>query len=191
MRREERYKAIAIPITFVDGKPRFLTVRDRRFKEWIFVTGGCRKKEISNPLKCALRELEEETRGVVNLRSGEYTSFIFSTKNRTPEELKHDQNMGIEVIYVYHVYILFVNLTQAEQVYIIRRFNDEKATTERRKKSKLPINKTYDENDFISFDTLDEYNTRPRWPMIVDNIIKNPEFYSACNSSNRTSFNMR
>ena len=191
MRREERHKAIAIPVTFIDGKPRFLTVRDRRFKEWIFITGGCRKKEVSNPLRCALRELEEETRGIVNIKSGEYTSFVFRTKNRTPEELKNDENMGIDVISVYHVYILFVNITQDEQVRIIKRFNDEKASTERRKKSKLPINKTYDENDFISFDTLDEYNTRQRWPMIVEHVIKNPEFYDACNSSNRRSFNMR
>ena len=36
----KKYKAIAIPVSFVDEKPKFLTVRDRRFKDWIFVTGG-------------------------------------------------------------------------------------------------------------------------------------------------------
>ena len=56
----KKYKAIAIPVTFEDDRPRFLTVRDRRFKDWIFVTGGCRRREIYNPLRCALRELEEE-----------------------------------------------------------------------------------------------------------------------------------
>ena len=55
----KKYKSIAIPVSFSGDKPRFLTVRDRRFKEWIFVTGGCRKREIPNPLRCALRELEE------------------------------------------------------------------------------------------------------------------------------------
>ena len=64
----KKYKAIAIPVSFVDGKPRFLTVRDWRFKEWIFVTGGCRRREIYNPIRCALRELEEETRGVISLK---------------------------------------------------------------------------------------------------------------------------
>ena len=44
----KKYKAIAIPVTFIGDKPRFLTVRDRRFKDWIFVTGGCRRKEIPN-----------------------------------------------------------------------------------------------------------------------------------------------
>ena len=38
----KKYKAIAIPVTFTGDKPKFLTVRDRRFKDWIFVTGGCR-----------------------------------------------------------------------------------------------------------------------------------------------------
>lgn len=44
--KEEKHKAIAIPVSFFDGKPRFLTVKDRRFKEWIFVSGGCRKRRI-------------------------------------------------------------------------------------------------------------------------------------------------
>ena len=70
----KKYKAIAVPVSFADGKPRFLTVRDWRFKDWIFVTGGCRRREIFNPIRCALRELEEETRGVVSLKQGEYIS---------------------------------------------------------------------------------------------------------------------
>ena len=50
----KKYKAIAVPVTFIGDKPRFLTVRDRRFKDWIFVTGGCRRREIPNPIRCAL-----------------------------------------------------------------------------------------------------------------------------------------
>ena len=79
MKKEEIHKAIAVPVTFVDEKPKFLTVRDRRHKEWIFVTGGCRKREVSDPIHCALRELEEETRGVLRLKSGIYTNFKFET----------------------------------------------------------------------------------------------------------------
>ena len=75
----KKYKAIAIPVTFEDDRPRFLTVRDRRFKDWIFVTGGCRRREIYDPLRCALRELEEETRGVVSLKKGEYTELALYT----------------------------------------------------------------------------------------------------------------
>ena len=50
----KKYKAIAIPVSFADEKPKFLTVRDRRFKDWIFVTGGCRRREIFNPPFAAL-----------------------------------------------------------------------------------------------------------------------------------------
>ena len=54
-------KAIAIPVIRTPGQEsQFLVVRDRRFKDWIFVTGGCRRREIPNPLRTALRELEEE-----------------------------------------------------------------------------------------------------------------------------------
>jgi hypothetical protein len=78
MKKEERHKAIVVLVSFVDDKPRFLTMRDRRFKEWIFVTGGCRKREITNPLRSALRELEEETRGVSKPQEGCHTARLTS-----------------------------------------------------------------------------------------------------------------
>ena len=87
MKKEERHKVLAIPVTFTDEKPKFLTVRDRRFKEWLFISGGCRKREVSNPIRCALRELEEESRGTMNVKSGVYNSFTFETTERSPEEL--------------------------------------------------------------------------------------------------------
>jgi len=86
----KKYKAIAVPVSFIDGKPRFLTVRDWRFKDWIFVTGGCRRREIYNPLRCALRELEEETRGVVSLKQGEYTEFKFIHKESPTVDLEYN-----------------------------------------------------------------------------------------------------
>tara|TARA_R110002072_G_scaffold41761_10_gene116810 strand:- start:257 stop:814 length:558 start_codon:yes stop_codon:yes gene_type:complete len=185
MKNETRHKAIAIPVTFADGRPRFLTVQDARFREWIFVTGGCRKNEIVNPLKCALRELEEETRGVVNIRCGEYSTFSFTVHQKNAVD-------GSEIISIYHVFILFVRYTQQEQGKLVRRFYDAKAKTDARKRARLPIRKTYDENDMMSFDTLEEYRTRPRkWDIIVKNIICNDEFYTGLNSLNRVGFNIR
>jgi len=125
----KKYKAIAIPVTFEDDRPRFLTVRDRRFKDWIFVTGGCRRREIYNPLRCALRELEEETRGVVSLKKGEYTEFTFIHKESPTVEL------------VYNVYIFFVNYKRPEQLNLIKKFNDEKTRTNLKKINKEPIKK--------------------------------------------------
>jgi hypothetical protein len=190
LRKEEKHKAIAIPVSFVDGKMKFLTVRDRRFKEWIFVTGGCRKREVFNPIKCALRELEEETRGVVNLRKGQYSSFKFYSKNRSSEELEKDRRDGVDVTLVYHVFIFVFNVPEHIQQTIVKRFYDEKSKTDNRKKNKLPIKRTYDENDFISFDTLEEFNKKKRWVLIINNILKNPKFYYALTSANRETFNI-
>jgi hypothetical protein len=191
MKKEEKHKAIAIPVSFIDEKPKFLTVRDRRFKEWIFVTGGCRKREIYNPLRCALRELEEETRGTLNLKSGLFTSFIFETMERSPEELEADRMAGVQVTLVYHVFIFFVKINQTEQIQLVKKFNDEKARMEIRKRDKLPIKRTYDENDYMTFDTLETFSHKHRWPMIVNKVINNPDFYTALNCLNKKPFNIR
>ena len=158
----KKYKAIAIPVTFTGSKPKFLTVRDRRFKDWIFVTGGCRRREIPNPIRCALRELEEETRGVISLKKGEYTTFKFTVKESPGVELE------------YNVFIFFVNYTQQEQNELIKKFNDEKQKTNLKKIQKLPIKRTFDENDFMNFETLTEFNTKKQWDRIVKNVLNNP-----------------
>ena len=191
MKKEERHKVLAIPVTYTDDKPKFLTVRDRRFKEWLFISGGCRKREVSNPIRCALRELEEESRGTMNVTSGLYTSFTFETNERSHEELEEDRRNGVNVTIVYHVFIFFMKISSFEQQDIIRKFNREKAIVEIRKRDKLPIKRTYDENDFMSFDTLDTFNRKNRWDLIVSNVINNPDFYTALNSLNRKSFNIR
>jgi hypothetical protein len=190
LRKEERHKGIAIPVSFVDDKPRFLTMRDRRFKEWLFVTGGCRKREVFNPLRCALRELEEETRGVISLKKGRFSYFKFTTKDRSKEEKENDLRDGIEITLVYHVYIIEYNISRFVQANLINRFNYQKARTEMRKKNKLPIRRTYDENDFMCFDILEEFKKRKLWELIDKNVIKNPAFYVALTSSNREKFNI-
>ena len=83
-RLEIRHKAIIIPVIKSDtSESKFLTVKDSRHQEWIFVTGGCKKSEVDNPLKCGLRELEEETRGVINIRNGEFSEFQFESFRST------------------------------------------------------------------------------------------------------------
>ena len=175
----KKYKAIAIPVSFADEKPKFLTVRDRRFKDWIFVTGGCRRREIFNPLRCALRELEEETRGVVALKNGEYTEFKFTVKESPTVDLE------------YNVFVFFVDYTKPQQQTLVKKFYEEKQKTNLKKINKQPIKKTFDENDYISFDTLEEFNTRKRWKLIVDNVLRNPEFYSCVSSLNRKTFSIK
>jgi hypothetical protein len=172
----KKHKAIAIPVTFVDDTPRFLTVRDKRFKEWIFVTGGCRRREIFSPIRTALRELEEETRGFVSLKSGEYTSYTFI--------VKENPNLELE----YTVFIFFVDYLKSEQIELVRRFNEEKYKMHTKK---IHMKRTYDENDFMSFDTLPEFNARRRWERIINNVVENPEFYACVTSLNRKTFSIK
>jgi len=175
----KKYKAIAIPVSFVDDKPKFLTVRDYRSKDWIFVTGGCRRREIFSPIRCALRELEEETRGVVSLKSGEYTEFKFVVKESPSVDLE------------YNVFVFYVNFNKTEQQSQLKKFYEEKQKTNLKKIQNQPIRKTYDENDFMSYDTLEEFNSRKQWKLIVDNVIKNPQFYSCITSLNRKTFSIK
>ena len=185
MKQQERHKAIAIPVAFSDDKPwRFLTVRDRRFREWTFVTGGCRKTEIINPLRCALRELEEETRGTVNMKTGTYSYFKF---NHNPF---NEGNSSYDI--TYHVYILEFNIPKGEQFKLINKFNIAKSKLEKLKELKLPIKLVYDENDIMSFETLSEFKSKGStiWELIQKNILDNPEFYSALNTPERKFFNI-
>jgi 8-oxo-dGTP pyrophosphatase MutT (NUDIX family) len=175
----KKYKAIAIPVTFTGDKPKFLTVRDRRFKDWIFVTGGCRRREIVNPIRCALRELEEETRGVVSLKKGQYSDFKFVVKESPGVDLE------------YNVFIFFVDYTTQQQSELIKKFNDEKQKTNLKKIQKQPYKRTYDENDFMNFETLTEFNTKKQWDRIVKNVLNNPEFYACITSLNRKTFSIK
>ena len=74
---------------------------------------------------------------------------------------------------------------------LVKKFNDEKARMEIRKRDKLPIKRTYDENDYMTFDTLETFSHKHRWPMIVNKVINNPDFYTALNCLNKKPFNIR
>lgn len=166
----EKHKAIAIPVCYINDKAHFLLVHDRRYKEWTFVTGGCRKREVYNPLRCAVRELEEETRGLINLKDGTYKYFKFIT----------DEDA------TYHVYIFdTVTLNQPE---LVSQFLSEKHKMETQQ---MAFKKNYDENDFLEFDTLEGISKRKIWPLITKYVMQNPEFYSALRSSDRQPFSLR
>lgn len=166
----EKHKAIAIPVSYINDKPHFLLVHDRRYKEWTFVTGGCRKREVYNPLRCAVRELEEETRGLVNLKDGTYKYFKFTTDEGA----------------IYHVYIF--DTVKLDEPGLVNKFLDEKHKMETQQ---MAFRKNYDENDFLEFDTLEGIAQRKIWPLITKYVIQNPEFYYALRSSERQSFSLK
>jgi 8-oxo-dGTP pyrophosphatase MutT (NUDIX family) len=187
----EQHKAIAIPICLTERGHVFLTVRDRRFKDWIFIAGGCRKREISNPLRCALRELEEETRGVFVLRTGEYSYFTFTTRNRTTAEQKNDISNNVDVIYIYHVYIFHLTLSEEERVKTMKRFIEERNKTDQLKQLNIPIRRTHDENDRMMWDNLENFSEKKQWETIKTHILNNPAFRESIYSSNIVKFNTR
>ena len=169
---EGKHKAIAIPVSIINDQPHFLLVHDRRYHEWTFVTGGCRKREVYNPLLCAVRELEEETRGILNLKNGTYRYFNFTTEEGA----------------IYHVYIFDVKMSSSDQSDIVCKFKLEKAKME---SNQMAFRKNYDENDSLEFDTLEGLSKRRVWPLITRYVIQNPEFYYKLRSSERQSFSLR
>jgi hypothetical protein len=152
-------------------------VHDRRYREWTFVTGGCRRREIYNPLRCAVRELEEETRGIINLKRGSYTYFKFSTNTPEPRDVED----GVDVLNHYHVYIFNMQMTHIEQRHIVKRFTEEMSKMDT---NAVPFRKNYDENDDCKFENLDSISKLPNlWPMIRQHVLGNPEFQKAMNQT--------
>ncbi len=115
----------------------------------------------------------------MSLKNGQYTEFKFIHKESPTVDLE------------YNVFIFFVNYSRSEQQGQIKKFYEEKHKTSVKKSLRQPIKKTYDENDFMSYDTLEDFNARKRWSLIIDNVIKNPEFYACMSSLNRKTFSIK
>ena len=90
-------------------------------------------------------QLEEETRGVVQLKRGEYAEYSFTI----------DDDDGVEL--VYNDFILFCTFTEHEQSEIIRKFCEEQQKTQLRKARKEPVKRVYDENDVLAWETLADF----------------------------------
>lgn len=162
------HKAIAVPVIPDPGGPRFLIVHDKRHKEWTFVTGGCHHREVINPIRTAIRELEEETRGAVIIRRGSYKYMSFEALDA-----------------VYHVFVFIVNL---DPRYVTDRFNYEKWKMDTRQ---VCFRTIYDENDSVKFVTMDELmKCAPIWPLITENILENPEFHELIASEKEHKFSI-
>lgn len=173
------HKSIAIPIVDTGQGLKYLLVHDKRHHEWTFVTGGCKHKEIFNPIKCAVRELEEETRGTLRLQRGYYKYFRFSAQ---------PSNDPIEYS-IYHVYIFHIgSVTEEELSHIEKQFFHEKELMDT---NKMTFQKNHDENDSMKFVTLDEIlECKTLWKFIFDKVISHKNFYACCEPSNALHFNL-
>lgn len=172
-----QHKAIAIPVIDTGQGTKFLLVHDKRHREWTFVTGGCKQNEIYNPIKCALRELEEETRGTMSLRSVQYNYFRFRARFNPIETS------------IYHVYVLHIgSCDQKKLEQLVELFHAEK---EKMDANLVAFRKAHDENDGMQFATLHEVATLPNlWKFVLDNVIQNKDFYEALNADNSRKFTL-
>ena len=59
-----------------------------------------------------------------------------------------------------------------------------------RKINNQPIRRAWDENDKMTFETLDEFTQKTVWEVISKNVVNNPDFKNALNSRNRKYFNI-
>jgi 8-oxo-dGTP pyrophosphatase MutT (NUDIX family) len=168
---KKKQKAIIVPISFVGQKPRLLVVKDKRHGDWTFVTGGCKQREYDKPILAAIRELEEETRGVVDLKECIYSYYSFKHRVKDTEES------------TYHVYLVDMSVTRAQQDNMISEFNRLMRTT--------TMKRAYEENDGIAWLTMAELRTKKVWSLIRHNVI-NPGslFYALMYSQNRTFYSM-
>jgi len=167
---------MAIPVFDTGQDTKFLIVHDKRHREWTFVTGGCKAHEVFNPIKCAVRELEEETRGTLSLRSGRYNYFRFST-NFDPIETS-----------VYHVYVFHVHVNQERLDELVKKFDVEK---EKMDSNKVAFRKNYDENDSMRFMKLEEIRNCPTlWRFVLENVLQNQDFYRALDAENVRNFTL-
>jgi hypothetical protein len=143
---EYRYKSIVIPYIKTKDNDKtyrsYVLVKDKTFKDLTFVVGGCKQKEI--PKKsvrdstfytdydsyktCALRELEQESRGVFGnvskkaLKQG----FKFSSNERFNDEKNKDAEEGVVVTMRYTVYYLPLDLSEKAFKDIVKQFKNTK-----------------------------------------------------------------
>ena len=159
-----RRKVIVIPFARHHEDIKFLVVKDRKNKEWTFVTGGCKAKE--SDVQAAQRELLEETRGVLNLDFGTCgaSSFRFKTTYRDAKELSDDRLRNETVVTTYSVFA--VDISGIDLEHAKRSFRGTKATQ-----------RSWNENTDMNFETLDSFSNKAHvWKFIREHVLKSQQF---------------
>lgn len=145
-------KILAVPYVRLPGKlkTRFLVVRDQESKEWTFISGTCEPGE--RAAKCVLRELWEETRGLVELPK---------LPARTKQFRLVRENKQVDV------FIIPLRLKDEEMRTMVRQFYETEG-------GDLP--EEFLENDRIVFETMAQFRRRKDiWPW-AHGIIESEEF---------------
>lgn len=168
MRVVVRRKVIVVPFIRTPGDNlRFLVVKDRKSKEWTFITGGCKARESDDA--AALRELTEETRNVVDFtpsfRAAHVNAFHFRTTYRERKELIEDRARNERVVTDYAVYA--IDVTNTIEVDALKRaFRNAKH-----------MRGAFNENTDLNFETLESFSNKTHvWNFIRDHVLVNRQF---------------
>lgn len=165
-----RRKVIVVP--FVREGPKtikFMVVKDRKSKEWTFITGGCKARETD--VQAAMRELKEETRNVLGLHIDAFcdraNSFQFRTAYRELKEFQEDKLRNERVLTQYTVFAL--DATDLGDVAAMRNaFRNTKN-----------MRGAYNENTDLNFETLESFANKAHvWKFIRDHVLVNAQFLS-------------
>lgn len=141
-----------------DGKPLFLAVKDKKFGEWTFISGTCKKKHMEHPMTCAIRELKEETKECVDidLRSWPHAYMALDTAWNDRSETTST---------TYHIYVVDITAYARSPSSIVRGFFDTKK-----------IGKQFNENTNIGFFSYEDLLGLNLWEFISRIVLTNANF---------------
>lgn len=160
-----KHKVLVVPfMTDTNGRVRFVVVKERRFNEWSFVCGNCKKNEISNPVKAALRELREETLDTLVISSPFKYMFKYSPTVVKRTDIGEE---GEDVLF--HVFLF--NIQGIKPPGVIKNYYT------RRKQNYKSSNRDYTETMGIAFMTITDLSRKKMWPFLVSRFINNQKFW--------------
>jgi len=151
-----------------DGSVECLMVKDRKFDEWTFISGTCKKRNMEHPLLCASRELKEETKDAIDLDlhtwPHHHISFDTTYQDVSPKNKKRHAP-GSSIHTTCHVYFLDIGTYPRSPSFIVNEF----AITTK-------LGKQYNENTDIGFFKHKDFETIRLWKFISHVVMKNVTF---------------
>jgi ADP-ribose pyrophosphatase YjhB (NUDIX family) len=158
-----RRKVIVVPYVRRGDAVQFMVVKDRKHKEWTFVTGGVKARETD--LQAAARELREETKNALDLDlEGKTRCFRFHTRYREASELAADRVRNEVITTAYSAFLVDVSDMNVQNIKTVFR-------------STKNLKGAYNENADLTFETLDSFSKKTHvWKFIRDHVLSSSRF---------------
>ena len=144
---------IYVSLRRLGRKPRFLVVRDAAEGDWTFISGTCDHGESYD--KCAIREIHEETRGLISIRSLPKRTRRFQTTY---------ENNRVDVLFIP------IRLSEERMKEIANEFPDVETYG-------LP---ELEENTHARFETMGQFMRRKNVWGFVKNLCNDSTFLEMC-----------